>query len=110
MDLVPSPTHDFIDVEDLVDGILNLSSNQAKGIFELGTGIKTSNEEVMELVQEATGKRANVNMVNQLRDYDNENWVSTNFRARSFGWLPKKTLQVSIKEMVYAYRVATKSA
>jgi hypothetical protein len=29
--------------------------------------------------------------------------VSQNFRARGFGWLPKKTLAVSIDEMIKAY-------
>lgn len=102
---VGSPTHDFIDVDDVVDGILSLSQHSARGIFELGTGVKTSNEEVLELVEKATGLPAKINRVDQVRVYDNQDWVSTNFKARSFGWLPKKTLANSIKEMVSEYIV-----
>lgn len=103
MNFVPNASHDFIDVEDVVDGILNLSSNGAKGIFELGTGQSYTNDQIRILVEAATGKKANINVVNSLRDYDTDNWVSTNFRSRSFGWAPKKTISDSIKEMVAAY-------
>jgi len=100
MNFVKEPTHDFIDVEDVVDGIINLSSNGARGIFELGIGESYTNEQVRLLVEKATGKKANVNIVRSLRDYDTDNWVSTNFRSRSFGWSPRLTLGDSIRNMV----------
>lgn len=100
IDFVGHPTHDFIDVEDVASGILNLSQNKAKGIFELGTGKRYTNHDVLALVEAATGKSAKINPVEGMRAYDNDNWVSTNFRARSFGWLPTKSLQDSIREMV----------
>lgn len=101
VNLVPEPVHDFIDVEDVVDGILSLSDNSARGIFELGTGIQHSNLEIKEIVEKIAGK-INVNIVTQERDYDTTSWVSTNFKARGYGWLPKKKLEQSIKEMVDA--------
>lgn len=103
INFVPEPTHDFIDVTDVVDGILNLSSHSAKGIFELGNGRQYTNYEVLEIVEKVTGKKANVNLSARLRDYDNESWISTNFKSRGYGWLAKKTLEQSIKEMVKAY-------
>lgn len=103
INFVSEPTHDFIDVGDIASGILSLSEHGARGIFELGTGIKTSNQEVLDLVQEATGLKITTNKVFSLRSYDNEDWVSMNFRARSFGWLPRKSLSQSIKEMVSEY-------
>lgn len=97
----PSPRHDFIDVEDLVDGILSLSNAGIKGIFEFGTGTSYSNKEVLEIVERVTGEKANVHMVESLRDYDTkgDDWVSTNFKARGYGWLPKKSLELSIRQM-----------
>jgi UDP-glucose 4-epimerase len=101
---VPSPTHDFIDIDDIVAGIINLSSHRARGVFELGTGKKYTNQEVLELVEKATGKKANVQRaIGQLRLYDGADWVSSNFRARSYGWLPQKTLEQSITEQVADY-------
>lgn len=103
MNFVPDATHDFIDVEDVVDGILNLSSHSARGIFELGTGTSYSNDQIRMLVEKETGQKANINLVNSLRDYDTENWVSTNFKSRGFGWAPKKSISQSIAEMVKEY-------
>lgn len=104
MNFVKEPRHDCIDVSDVVDGILNLSEHGAGGIFELGSGKSYSNQEVLEIVEKVTGKKANINIVPSMRSYDTDRWVSTNFRSRSFGWLPKKTLEVSITEMVEAYK------
>lgn len=103
VNLVPNATHDFIDVEDVTQGILSLSQHSARGIFELGTGIKTSNKEVLNIVEHVTEKKIRVNYVDSMRSYDNQEWVSTNFKARGYGWLPKKTLGQSVREMVEAY-------
>lgn len=103
MNFVKEPRHDYIDVEDVVEGIINLSENSTGGIFELGNGKSYSNQEVLEIVEKVTGKKANVNVVQSMRTYDNTDWVSKNFRSRSYGWLPKKTLEQSITEMVKAY-------
>lgn len=104
VNFVPSPTHDFIDVEDVVKGIGALSDNDARGIYELGTGISYTNQEVLDIVEKATGNKANINVIPSLRDYDNENWVSTNMKARGFGWTPTKRLEQSIQEMVDEYK------
>lgn len=102
INLAPDPKHDFIDIEDIVDGILNLSAHQARGVYELGTGESYSNKEVLRLVEKVMGKQANITLVSSLRPYDSDMWVSTNFRARGWGWYPSKTLEDSIKEMVDA--------
>lgn len=99
MNFVSAPTHDYIDVDDVVGGILSLSNHHARGIFELGTGIKTTNQEVLETVERVTGKKVNIATIDSMRPYDTDDWVSTNFKARGFGWLPRKSLEQSIKEM-----------
>lgn len=104
INFVPEPTHDFIDVSDVIEGVLNLSLNKAKGIFELGSGKKYSNAEVLEIVEKECKKKANINIVPSLRDYDTKDWVSTNFRSRSWGWLPQKSLEQSIHEMVIDFK------
>lgn len=104
MDFVPNAAHDFIDVDDVVSGILALSKHGVKGIFELGSGNNVTNEEVKEMVEKVTGKKANIRkVVNSMRPYDSSEWVSVNFKARSWGWKPQKDLKTSIKEMVKAY-------
>lgn len=104
VNFVNDATHDFIDVEDVVDGIISLSQHGARGIFQLGTGKETTNQEVLNLVEKITTNKVNINLVHSLRPYDTQGWFSNNYRARSYGWLPKKTLEQSITEMVVVYK------
>lgn len=103
INLVPHATHDFIDVDDVTDGILSLSKHGARGIFQLGTGVKYSNLDVLKLVEKVTGKKIKFTIIDSMRPYDNEDWVSTNFKARGWGWSPRKSLEQSIQEMAGAY-------
>lgn len=104
MELVPDAVHDYVDVEDLVDGIIQLDQRDARGTFEFGGGRGTDNTKVVELVEKACGKKANITVVKQLRDYDNTDWVCRN---PAEGWKPKKALEQSIQEMVSAYKNET---
>lgn len=103
INFVSEPVHDFIDVHDLVQGLLSLSRNSARGVYELGTGIKYTNQQVLETVEKVTGKKIKTNIIKSLREYDTTDWVSTNFKARGFGWMPTKSLETSISEMVKDY-------
>lgn len=102
--LDPDPVHDFIDVEDVVEGIINLSNNKARGVYDLGTGTATTNEQVLHLVEKTLNKKATVDIVRGLRLYDNDIWVSRNFKSRSWGWAPMKSLEQSIEESVNAFK------
>lgn len=104
MNFVKDAVHDYVDVDDVVEAMLNLSEWGAKGIFEVGSGIGTSNQEIREIIEDITGKKAKVNIVPKMRDYDNEEWTCKNYRVRSFGWMPKKTLRQSLEEAVKEYK------
>ena len=97
----PSPTHDFVDVEDVCDALLRLSEAKATGIYEFGNRVAISNEEVRRLVEEVTGRKANITDVKPLRAYDNEDWCC---KTQNDYWQPTKSLRQSITEMVEQYR------
>jgi nucleoside-diphosphate-sugar epimerase len=103
MPFVSDAYHDYIDVEDVVSGILALSEHRARGVFELGTGISRSNREVREVVEKLVGKEVNTQEVTNMRSYDSSEWVCSNFKARQYGWEPKKPFEQTIKEMVTSY-------
>jgi nucleoside-diphosphate-sugar epimerase len=92
-------THDFIDVVDFLDGVVTLSSHQATGVYGLGNGIPYTNQQVLKIVEQVTGKKIKVNRVPQMRIYDSPDWVCHDTKASQFGWYPKKSLLVSIREM-----------
>lgn len=100
MEFVPDATHDYVDVEDVVDAILILSKKKSKGIFELGRGVAVTNQEVLDIVEQITGRKANIKVVEQLRDYDTKEWFCKTEGER---WPQLKTLKQSIIEMVNAY-------
>ena len=100
VNFVPGPSHDYIDIADVIEGVMALSSRGVRGIFELGTGRSYTNQEVLDIVEEETGKKANINIVNQMRNYDYDNWVSNNYKARGYGWLPKVELRTSIRNII----------
>ena len=97
VNFAPKPKHDYIDVRDVISDILKLSEIGAKGIYELGNGFGVSNKEVLRLVEQATGRRANVKIVNNLRAYDNDNWYCKNACKH------KISLEDSIRAMVADY-------
>jgi len=100
---VPNAYHDYIDVQDVVNAILILSKRRVRGVFEVGTGKQWSNDEVRKMVEAATTKKAHFHIVSNMRSYDSNEWVCTNFRARQYGWEPRKSLPEIIKEMVNVY-------
>lgn len=107
--LNPDPTHDFIDVEDIVNGLIMMADKKVTGLIELGHGNAYSNLQVLRLVEYICGKKANVSMTEKpVRDYDTKDWFCMNFRASQFGWLPQKNLTDSITEMVAAYKFKRK--
>jgi nucleoside-diphosphate-sugar epimerase len=102
MPFVGEPTHDFIDVKDVVLAITRLLSISTKqcDIFNVSSGKTTSNEEVLRMVEEYTGKKANIKRVESLRNYDTKNWVVDNSKLLQTGWNPIYPLQDSIKRMI----------
>ena len=104
LEFVGSPRHDFIDVRDVVEGILVLSRARARGIFELGTGKSYSNQEVLEMVEKLTKKKANIEIAPRMaKPYDTQDWISSDFTARDYGWVPKIKLEDTIHEMINNY-------
>lgn len=94
----PYPVHDFIDVEDVVDALVEFAEHEHTGVFELGNGIPYTNQAVKEIVEEVTGKKANLKDSGRLRDYDSSAWYCQKPSIKG-----KKTLVQSISEMVEAY-------
>jgi nucleoside-diphosphate-sugar epimerase len=99
MDFVPYPVHDYVDVADVVDGLLWLTEKKMSGIHEFGSCRPVSNEEVLAIVEKACGKKANLNVVKRMRDYDDSGW----YCHKSSGIRISKELEQSISEMVEAY-------
>lgn len=104
IDFVAEPVHDFIDIDDMVDAIIALSENGAAGVYEIGSGVGTSNQEVQKIIEEITGNRSNTRRVSSMRPYDTRDWVCRENKAFAYGWSPKKPLKLSIREQIDAIK------
>lgn len=107
VNLVPDATHDFVDVEDVVDAMLMLSlyaKDHIGEVFNIGTGTFWTNEQVKDIVEYCTGKDIKTNTVQSLRSYDSLKWVADPTNIKMMGWFPRKDLEQSIKEMVEFYK------
>jgi len=109
MPFVSEPVHDFLDVDDFVDALWFIKEKGKFGgeVYDVGSGISYSNEEVLEIVEGLTQKKANVFEVDSLRSYDTKNWKADNGAIRKLGWRQNKLLTQTIAEMIYHERENT---
>jgi nucleoside-diphosphate-sugar epimerase len=70
MNVDENATHDWIYIQDFIDGLLD-------GYTEIGTGIKTTNIEIIRILENISGKKLRYTK-SHLRNYDNNNWVCKN--------------------------------
>lgn len=101
MPFVGEPTHDYIDVDDFAREVIYVSTKMRKyrnKVVNLSSGVIYSNYEVKNMVEEITGKKANVKMVESMRKYDTHKW-----EIEPDLYKAEKPLCLSIKEMVDDY-------
>lgn len=100
MKFVGKPVHDFISVDDFITALkLVIEQWHLRGAVPIGTGIKTTNEEILRIVEKVTGKKANIERVDNLRNYDTTEWVADPTLIKSLGWKQEQSLEEVITLM-----------
>lgn len=75
MILAPDATHDWILVDDLVESMVWIAiTDNEKQTYNIASGIKTTNRAVVSLIEQITGKNANIGEEKQLRSFDTNDW------------------------------------
>lgn len=107
MTLAPG-VHDWIFVDDFVDGMMLVSENAASlsgEVVNIGSGIQYTNEEVIRTIELVTGQTLKIKPSGKLRVYDTETmWVADNGVIRGLGWRPVYGLLEGIKTTADAIR------
>jgi nucleoside-diphosphate-sugar epimerase len=67
MEVVENATHDWIYIDDFIQAIPHNTN--------IGTCIKTSNIEIIRMIEKIMGKELDYRAVSGMRDYDNTDWV-----------------------------------
>lgn len=92
--------HDFIHVDDFIDGLFLLEKKPNGEIYNFGTGVQTTNFEVVQTIAEVSKKEARIKKVKPLRSFDSNCWVADISKARTLGWEPKYSLLEGLTQVI----------
>ena len=96
--------HDWIYIDDFIDALVLLIENSHKFIgksFPIGTGKRTSNHEVANLVMKILDKKVKLVESDKVkRPYDTKYWVADITQLKSLGWKPKYSIEKGLKRVI----------
>lgn len=97
---------DFTFVRDVVSAnVLAMTSNIDFGIFNVGTGIGTSFNDLVDMLNKALGTSIEPEYIaNPLRNYVKDTIADLSLISKSLGYVPKWTLEKGIQFLVDYYR------
>lgn len=106
-----SPIRDYVNVLDLneahmmaVEKLENLSTNKFQEIINLGTGTGNSVLEVVNKVQELTGKKFDVKPSDKPRQGEAAKLIASIEKAKKLlGWSPKRKIEDSVSSLIKWY-------
>src|SRR3990167_696775 len=93
--------HDFIHVDDFIEGLFLMLKKPMPGeIYNFGTGIQRSNNEVVDVIEKAVGRKVKRVPIEKMRVYDTDMWVCDYGKAnRTFLWQPRILFEEVIREL-----------
>ena len=105
----PSVTRDFIFVEDVISALLSIRTKKnLHNIINIGTGVETSIEELIFLIQENFDSRFEVSWGNieKKRDFDiGKNWVAeTTLSKQQLNWKAEYSLKEGLEKTLSWFR------
>lgn len=108
LQLIPEQGHDWIYVEDFVDGIIKIMDEVPfwnGEVVNLGTGIETSNTQIVEMLLRMSDTRnLKMKLVEPERMIDSPRWVADISKAKQYGWQPKTSLQEGLTKTFAYYK------
>lgn len=102
---ISTGVHDFIYIDDFLDGLLNILYSEKeiiKGdIINLGSGIQYSNLEVFNIIKKAYKSYLQPEIINNIfNKYDSLNWVADiSYAKYKYKFTPKYTLETGLKRI-----------
>jgi nucleoside-diphosphate-sugar epimerase len=97
--------HDFIYINDFVKGIdtiINTDNKPLGDIINLGSGKQYSNQEVLNLFEQITGRTAPVEVVPSMaKEFESEVWLcNTTYAKERYGFETTYTLEQGIEDFL----------
>jgi len=90
---------DYLYVDDLLDFIALSLQDQVEGVYNVGTGIGTSLNQIVRTIEEMSGKKANVEYL-PARETDVRSNILDASKAKQIGWVAKYSLEKGVQDML----------
>lgn len=97
----PGFSRDYIFVEDVVEAcLLSWEKKITREIINIGTGVQTTNEKVVELIEKITGEKINIQVgTYPPRLSDKPNWVADITKAKELlKWKPRYSIKQGLEK------------
>jgi nucleoside-diphosphate-sugar epimerase len=97
-------SHDFIHIDDVMDCMLNVDVKDGD-VINVGTGISTSNIEVVNTFENIVQKELEYNQVQKLSDFyserDNMEWsCDTDYAENEYQFVPKISFKKGLEKYI----------
>lgn len=96
--------HDWIYIDDYISGVLKVLENAqqlAGKAVNIGTGIQSTNHQVIETLAKIFAKKIKIIEIDKIRIYDTDiYWVANNSLLKSLGWVPKYFLKEGLSKTI----------
>ena len=100
--LVPDPVHDWIYIDDFLDGLFFAFKGE-KQIVNIGTGRETSNADIVKTLGALCGAPPLVTISEPMRSYDSLHWCADNSLLKSMGWQQQHSLVEGLRKTILYY-------
>jgi UDP-glucose 4-epimerase len=95
-------TRDYIYVRDVAEAFIAAAESPSPGIYNVGTGIQTSVNALLELLQSVSGRRVPAEYMMERPGELRFSALDATRMRETFGWKPKMELEAGLKE-TFAY-------
>lgn len=97
-------TRDYVHVDDVVAAFLKAAELDQVGVYNIGTGIETSTNQLFDLVKDAIGVQAAPDYREEVEDVIKRSALNSEKAKRDLGWEPTISLEEGIEKTVDWYR------
>lgn len=97
-------TRDYVYVGDVVDAVLAAFDHAGSGVFNVGTGIETSVNELFRILNDLTGGRARARHAEAMPGEQQRSVLDSSLARRALGWQPQVDLEEGLRRTVAWFR------
>ena len=102
-------TRDYVSVEDVVKANLLALEYEGSGIFNVGTGIETSVNEIFGLLRSITGAKCEEKHASAKQGEQQRSVIDSKLFEKTFGWRPGTRLREGLVQTAEYFKLQVKS-